>query len=100
VSAPLSSSQLCSEKKSLIMQNQTRVDGTNSQAAEELGTAMGSPNCSPHRIGILMSQTGRFLECISCRLSFAFPPGTQYEKIAKQFEAHLCGSAAIAGRED
>ncbi len=52
------------------------------------------PSCSSpisaHRIGILMSQTGRFLECIKCRLSFAFPPGTHYDTVAKQFDAHLC----------
>ena len=89
-------------EKNLIMQNEARVNSAaNSRAAEGLGKTMShSPGCSEHRIGILMSQTGRFLECISCRLSFAFPPGTQYETIAKQFEAHLCGSAATAASED
>ena len=82
------------------MQNHARVDATtNSPGAEELGKAMGTPNCSAHRIGILMSQTGRFLECISCRLSFAFPPGTQYETIAKQFEPHLCAAAVTSVNE-
>jgi hypothetical protein len=82
------------------MQNHARVDATtNSPGAEELGKPMTTPNYSAHRIGILMSQTGRFLECISCRLSFAFPPGTQYETIAKQFEAHLCASAATHANE-
>jgi len=43
-----------------------------------------------------MSQTGRFLECITCRLSFAFPPGTHYDMIAKQFESHPCAAAVPA----
>jgi hypothetical protein len=54
---------------------------------------------SAHRIGILMSQTGRFLECIECRLSFTFPPGTRYDAIAKQFESHSCHSAGSAGHD-
>ena len=50
----------------------------------------GSSSRPAHRIGILMAQTGRFLECIACRLNFTFPPGSHYETIAKQFEPHLC----------
>ena len=49
--------------------------------------------------GYLMSQTGRFLECIACRLSFVFPPGSRYETIAKQFESHLCQSATTRASE-
>lgn len=77
-----------------IMQNQARVNSTaDSAGTQRLGNAMShDPGRLEHRIGILMSQTGRFLECISCRLSFEFPPGTQYETIAKQFESHRCGS--------
>ena len=45
-----------------------------------------------HRIGILMSPTGRFLECRDCQISFNFPDGAQFGSIAKQFESHLCGS--------
>lgn len=76
------------------MQNQARVNSTAESAGTQgLGKVIShDSDCPEHRIGILMSQTGRFLECISCRLSFAFPPGTQYETIAKQFEAHRCGS--------
>lgn len=45
-----------------------------------------------HRIGILMSPAGRFLECGDCQISFKFPDGAQFGAIAKQFEFHLCGS--------
>ena len=88
VSTPPSSLQL----KPSIMQNQARVNSTpDSAGAQGLGKVISHDSGRPeHRIGILMSQTGRFLECISCRLSFAFPPGTQYETVAKQFESHIC----------
>jgi hypothetical protein len=92
----------CSERKYLLMQNQPRVaSAKNSQAGEVLEKTLQShgPNSSAHRIGILMSQTGRFLECIKCRLSFAFPAGAHYDTIAKQFERHLCEST-ISRRED
>jgi hypothetical protein len=78
------------------MQNQPRVaPAKNSPAGEGLEKILQSqsPNSSEHRIGILMSQTGRFLECIKCRLSFAFPAGAHYDAIAQQFEAHLCASS-------
>ena len=75
------------------MQNQARVNSAAAAATQGLGNVISHDSgCLEHRIGILMSQTGRFLECISCRLSFAFPPGTQYETIAKQFESYRCGS--------
>lgn len=45
-----------------------------------------------HRIGILMSSAGRFLECGDCQKSFNFPDGAQFNAIAKQFESHLCSS--------
>jgi hypothetical protein len=45
---------------------------------------------SSHRIAILMSIAGRFLECRDCQRNFAFPTGTHYPTIAKQFESHLC----------
>jgi hypothetical protein len=54
-------------------------------------SASSSPQ-PPHRIGILMSPTARFLECRSCHLSFNFPDGAQFGAIAKQFESHLCDS--------
>jgi len=50
-------------------------------------------SCPPprHRIGILMSPAGRFLECADCQIGFKFPDGTQFGAIAKQFESYLCG---------
>jgi len=45
---------------------------------------------SSHRLAILMSGAGRFLECRDCQRNFAFPAGTHYPTIAKQFESHLC----------
>ena len=54
-------------------------------------SASSSPQ-PPHRIGILMSPTDRFLECRSCHLSFNFPDGAEFGAIAKQFESHLCDS--------
>ena len=45
---------------------------------------------SLHRIGIVMSPSGRFLECQDCKLSYVFPDGAQSGTIAKQFESHLC----------
>ncbi len=76
------------------MQNEARVNPiANSRAAEGLGKMISQGSgCPEHRIGILMSQTGRFLECIHCRLSFTFPQGERYETIAKQFESHRCGA--------
>jgi hypothetical protein len=91
----------CSERKFLIMQNQSCLaSAKHSRAGEELEKAVQShsPGSSAHRIGILMSQTGRFLECITCRLSFAFPPRAHYDTVAKQFERHLCESA-VSRRE-
>ena len=78
------------------MQNESRIPSSmNSGAGDQLKRAIQSENpvSSGHRIGILMSQTGRFLECISCRLSFAFPPGAHFDTVAKQFELHVCGAA-------
>jgi hypothetical protein len=78
------------------MQNQPRIAPVkNSRPGEGLEKTpqSHSPDSSAHRVGILMSQNGRFLECIRCHLSFAFPPGTQYDTIAKQFESYLCASA-------
>jgi hypothetical protein len=83
------------------MQNQPRLDSTgNSPAADGMKKtlSLSSPR-SEHRIGILMSQTGRFLECIACRLSFEFPHGCHYETIAKQFEIHPCQPAITRGNE-
>lgn len=84
------------------MQNLPRLVSTADSPLEDgVEKAQSSFNFprSEHHIGILMSQTGRFLECIACRLSFAFPPGKHYETIAKQFESHPCQSEACHAKE-
>jgi hypothetical protein len=43
-----------------------------------------------HRIAVLMSPEGRFLECIDCRLQVEFAAGKQYNTILKQFESQSC----------
>jgi hypothetical protein len=48
-----------------------------------------------HRIAILMSQAGRFLECRDCLLSFEFPAGARHDATAKQFDSHLCRRPAL-----
>jgi len=84
------------------MQNQPQVESTSKSPVgdgrKKPLLSFNSPH-SEHRIGILMSQTGRFLECIACRLSFTFPPGSHYETIAKQFESHPCQSAITRANE-
>jgi hypothetical protein len=44
----------------------------------------------PHRIGIVMSPVGRFLQCRDCQLSYTFPDAIKFGAIAKQFGSHLC----------
>jgi hypothetical protein len=78
-----------------MMQNQPRVKLMgNSPPKEDLKATplFGSP-IAAHRIGILMSQTGRFLECTKCRLYFPFPAGARYDTVASQFEGRLCETA-------
>ena len=48
----------------------------------------------PHRIAILMSPEGRFLQCRDCNLSFQFPGGAHFDIVARQFESHLCSLAS------
>jgi hypothetical protein len=52
-----------------------------------------------HRIAILMSVEGRFLECQNCFLRIEFAAGAHYEVIAKQFESHSC-SCAIPSKDN
>ena len=54
--------------------------------------SVSSITSSSHLIAILMSAAGRCLSCRHCGLRFAFPTGSHYESIVKQFESHLCGS--------
>jgi hypothetical protein len=42
------------------------------------------------RIGILMSDQGRFVSCIDCHLSLRFPDRTDYATIAKQLQSKAC----------
>jgi hypothetical protein len=56
------------------------------------------PAPSPHRFAILMSPSGRFLECLNCRLTIAFPYGALYDTVARQFESHSC--APFPSKED
>jgi hypothetical protein len=44
--------------------------------------------CIYHRIAILMSSAGRFLECRNCLRRVQFPAEAHYELTAKQFESH------------
>jgi hypothetical protein len=46
----------------------------------------------PHRIAVVMSPVGRFLQCSECKLSYIFPDGAQFGTIAKQFEVHTCSA--------
>jgi hypothetical protein len=48
---------------------------------------------SPHRIGIMISATGRFLQCSVCKLSYIFPDNEQFGTVAKQFASYACSSA-------
>jgi hypothetical protein len=58
------------------------------------------PAPSPHRFAILMSPSGRFLECLNCHLRIEFPKGVHYDKVAKQFESHSCTSLIPSKKND
>jgi hypothetical protein len=51
-----------------------------------------------HRLGILMSVSGRYLVCSACQLGFEFPFGVPYLTISKQFESQPCGIAPIPSK--
>ena len=55
-----------------------------------MSASSSSPPPSPHRIGLIMSPVGRFLQCSDCQLSFTFPDGAKFGVIARQFAAHSC----------
>jgi hypothetical protein len=63
-----------------------------------MSTCSSAP--SAHRIAILMSPMGRFLQCRDCHLTLGFPVGSQYNAIAKQFGSHVCGGAAVRSKVD
>ena len=58
-----------------------------------------SSTSPPHRVAILMSPAGRFLQCRDCQLSFPFPTGAHYDTIANHFESHLC-SSPVPSKDD
>jgi len=64
-------------------------DGLARGELEHAMSASSSPP-PPHRIGIIMSPVGRFLQCRDCQLSYTFPDGVKFGTVAKQFESHLC----------
>jgi hypothetical protein len=49
-----------------------------------------SPPSPPHRLAVIMSPEGRFLQCRDCQLTRTFPDGIKFGVIAKQFGAHSC----------
>ena len=60
---------------------------------ESCGYVSANASLPPsHRISILMSPVGRFLQCRDCQLSFEFPAGARYDATAKRFDAHPCRS--------
>jgi hypothetical protein len=67
-------------------------------ARGELEYAMSASGSPPplHRIGIVMSPVGRFLQCRDCQLTYTFPDGAKFGTIAKQFESHLCLSPILS----
>ena len=89
----------CSRPMSVIAILQTAIRATvpeayNGLVRRELKYAMeaAGSRLDPHRVGVLMSSKGRFLECISCRLSIEFPDGAPFDTISKQFASHPCSS--------
>jgi hypothetical protein len=57
-----------------------------------MSASRSSPPLPPHRIGIIVSPEGRFLQCRDCQLAYTFPDGIKFDEIAKQFDAHSCVS--------
>ena len=53
-------------------------------------SAKSSPPPPPHRIAIIMSPEGRFLQCRDCQLTYTFPDGLKFGVVAKQFDSHSC----------
>jgi hypothetical protein len=84
-----------------MQQSQPETEAYDDLVRGELEYAMSasSPTLPAHRIGILMSAAGRFLECRDCDLRFRFPMESRYDEIAKQFESHSCTSP-IPSAED
>jgi len=63
-------------------------------------SASSSPPPPAHRIAVLLSAEGRFLQCRDCNLTFQFPDGAHFNTVAKQFEPHPCSSASVDGDQE
>jgi hypothetical protein len=63
-------------------------------------SASSSPPPPAHRIAVLLSAEGRFLQYRDCNLTFQFPDGAHFNTVAKQFEPHLCSSASVDGDQE
>ena len=55
-----------------------------------MSASSSPPPSPPHRIAIIMSPEGRFLQCRDCQLTYTFPDGLKFGVIAKQFDTHAC----------
>jgi len=51
---------------------------------------VGRVSSYSHRIGILMSDQGRFVSCIDCHQSLGFPDRTDYDRLAKKLVSQVC----------
>lgn len=69
-----------------------RIRAYDGRVRGELEYAVSESRSSPstHRISVIMSPAGRFLQCSDCQLSYTFPEGAEYRMIAKNFESHRC----------
>jgi hypothetical protein len=60
----------------------------------KLGPSVGhyqnSPHQNAHQVAILRGDTGRFLVCRLCHLSFEFPHSTTFEATSRKFESRAC----------
>lgn len=45
----------------------------------------------PHRLNVWLTPDGRrFFVCNICKFSFELPRGANYDRVARQFDAHPC----------
>jgi hypothetical protein len=59
------------------------------------------PPHSLHRICIIMSPVGRFLQCRDCQLSYTFPDGVEYATLASlHYSSTLESDRTVVGIED
>jgi hypothetical protein len=72
----------------------TVASAYNHPVRRELKYAMDAAGSTQnlHHLGILMSPSGRFLECLNCRVRIEFPKEVHFETVSKQFASHPCSS--------